>query len=73
MAGLVLNMSGYGAAGSGQLPTAASQPAGATVSQQAFGISTGTDAGPALAANGALIAGAAGALLLAWQWWTLPR
>ena len=73
MAGLTL-MSGSGFAGQGAtLPSAANQPSGTTIQQQAFGISTGLDSGAATAANGALIAGAIGAGVLAWLWWTLPR
>lgn len=72
MAGLSLNVGGYGGASAG-MPVAANQPTGTTISQAAFGIRSGLDNGPDLAARGALIAGALGAGLLAWLWWTLPR
>jgi len=74
MAGLSLGMgsSGYGGA-TGSLPSAANQPTGTTISQSAFGISTGLSSGPETAANGALVTGAIAAGVLAWLWWTLPR
>ena len=73
MAGLNLRVGAYGSAGSsGLLPSAANQPDGTTISQKAFGIGMGASTG-SKAANGAMIAGAAGAVLLAWLWWTLPR
>lgn len=76
MSGLGLTVGGYGGGtlGSGYngaLPTAANNPS-STISQQAFGITTG-GAGRSTAANGSLATGAAAALLLAWLWWSLPR
>lgn len=73
MSGLSLRVAGYGgaAAGSGApMPVAANNPS-STISQQAFGITSG--GGSQNAANGALGAGALAAGLLAWLWWTLPR
>jgi len=71
MAGLSLGVGAYGA---GSLPTAANSPTGTTIGQKAFGITAGQPAaGPRTAGYGTMIAGAAGALLLAWLWWTLPR
>jgi hypothetical protein len=71
MAGLSLNVGGYGAAA---VPTAANQPTGTTINQAAFGIGTSqTDAGPATAGFGTLGLGLAGAALLWWLWYTLPR
>jgi hypothetical protein len=73
VAGLALNVGGYGAA-RGSVPTAANQPSGTTVNQAAFGITSGDDGtGPALAGFGTVGLGLAGALLIAWFWWTLPR
>lgn len=68
MAGLALGVGGYGSAA---VPVAANPPS-STISQQAFGITSGTG-GPSNAANGALISGGLAAALLAWLWWTLPR
>ncbi|MDA8323846.1 MAG: hypothetical protein M0030_29110 [Actinomycetota bacterium] len=78
MAGLSLAVGGFGgggaAAGNGGLPVAANSPTGTTIGRAAFGISAGQAApGPRTAAYGTLIAGAAGTILLAWLWWTLPR
>jgi hypothetical protein len=44
---------------------------GTTVTQQAYGQNYGS--GPTTAKNGALISGVAGAALLVFLWWTLPR
>jgi hypothetical protein len=75
MAGLGLNVGGYGSAttGTASLPTAASQPGSATVAQRAFGISSLGDGGPDLAAKGAVAAGVIGAALLVFLWHSLPR
>ena len=71
MAGLGLNVGGFGSAG--YVPAPASQPGTATVGQQAFGIYSSQTAGPGRAAAGSVILGASAAVLLAWLWWTLPR
>lgn len=68
MSGLTLGMGSYGGA---SLPTAANNPS-STISQQAFGITSGSG-GPSTAAAGAVGSGAIAAALLAWLWWTLPR
>lgn len=82
MAGLSLNMSGFGAASAGSLggsnlasvPSAAGSPSGPRITERAFGIGTSQSAaGPRTAAYGTMLAGAAGAALLVWLWWTLPR
>ena len=71
MAGLSLGVGGYGSA---SLPTAANMPTGTTINQQAFGIGTSqTGAGPRTAGFGTVGLGIAGALVLTWLWWTLPR
>ena len=72
MAGLGLNVGGFGAIGTA-VPSPASQPGSSTVGQQAFGIYSSQTAGPATAGMGSLILGASAAALLAWIWWTLPR
>ena len=72
MAGLGLNVGGFGAIGTA-VPSPASQPGSSTVGQQAFGIYSSQTAGPATAGMGTLILGASAAALLAWIWWTLPR
>jgi hypothetical protein len=73
MAGLqLMGSAGFSGSGGG-LPVAANNPTGTTISQQAFGVSSGLGTGPRTAGYGTLIAGAAGAALLAWLWWTLPR
>jgi hypothetical protein len=71
--GLGLNVGGYGYAGAA-VPTAASNPGSATVSQVAFGIGTSqTAAGPRTAAFGTMAAGAAGVAVLIFLWYSLPR
>jgi hypothetical protein len=73
MAGLSLGVGGYGSAGA-YVPTAAN-PASSTIGQQAFGIGTSqTDnSGPRTAGYGTVALGVAGAVVLAWLWYTLPR
>ena len=72
MSGLSLNVGGYG--GVGALPTAANLPEGQTVNQAAFGISTaGEDSGPRTAGFGTLGLGIAGAVVITYLWYTLPR
>jgi hypothetical protein len=53
--------------------TAAAPPSasGTTATQQAYG--TAPSVGPSTARNGAMIAGVAGAGLLVFLWWSLPR
>jgi hypothetical protein len=71
MAGLLLGVGGYGAAA---VPTAANQPTGQTINQAGFGIGTSqTASGPATAGFGTVGLGVAGALVLTWLWYTLPR
>jgi hypothetical protein len=73
VAGLSLGVGGYGSAAAA-LPTAANQPEGTSINQAAFGIgSSQTASGPATAGFGTVGLGVAGALVLAWLWWTLPR
>lgn len=75
--GLQLGIGAYGRATSGYapaaVPSAANQPTGTTISQQAFGIKTASDAGPRTAGLGTAGAGLVCAVLLAALWWTLPR
>lgn len=71
MAGLNLNVGGYGSAGAAKLPYAANAPS-STISQKAFGITTG----PSLSrvpAYGSVGLGVAGAAVLVWLWYSLPR
>lgn len=79
MAGLNLQLSGYAGNGSAKL---ASVPAAATsagsgpvsIGTRAFGIGTSQTAeGPATAGFGAVALGLAGAAVLAYLWWSLPR
>ena len=73
MAGLNLNVGGYGYAGAA-VPTASNLPEGQTINQAAFGIGTSQTAeGPRTAGFGTVGLGLAGAALLAWLWYTLPR
>jgi hypothetical protein len=74
--GLSLGVGGYGAAGyaPSAAPVAANSPTGTTINQAAFGIGTSqTSTGPALAGFGTVSLGLAGAAVLTWLWWTLPR
>lgn len=73
MAGLALNVGGFGSAGSGggALPMAANPPS-SNISQRAFGISTG-QAGSRVPAYGSVGLGLAGAAVLLWLWYSLPR
>lgn len=75
MAGLGLNVGGFGSGYAGAAsPVASNQPSGATINQQAFGIGTSqTATGPKTAGFGTVGLGLAGALVLTWLWWTLPR
>jgi hypothetical protein len=73
MAGLSLGMGGPAA---WAVPNAAQAPTGpSTIGQKAFGVysnQTG-NAGPRTAAYGTIALGVAGAAVLAWLWWSLPR
>lgn len=75
MAGLGLNVGGYGSGFAGaSLPVASNMPTGTTVNQAAFGISsTGGPTGPRTAGLGTVALGVAGAVVLTWLWYTLPR
>lgn len=78
MAGLNLNVGGYGSAGSAQLasvPAAAQSPTGpTTIGTRAFGIGTSqTDVGPRTAGLGTVALGIVGAAVLAYLWYSLPR
>lgn len=72
MAGLSLSMGAFGGLGSADVPAAANSPTGPSISQRAFGITSG-QGGPRTAAYGTILGAAAGAALLVWLWWTLPR
>jgi len=72
MAGLNLNVGGYGQAlGSAKLPYAANAPS-STISQKAFGITSGTGLSR-VPAYGSVGAGLIGAGILLWLWYSLPR
>ena len=71
MAGLNLNVGGYGKAGAASVPYAANPPS-STISQKAFGITAGT-AGSKVPAYGSVGLGVAGAAVLVWLWYSLPR
>jgi hypothetical protein len=72
VAGLNLNVGGYGTAGSARLPYAANNPS-STISQKAFGITTGVAAGSKVPAYGSLTLGIVGTAILVWLWYSLPR
>jgi hypothetical protein len=73
VAGLGLNVGGFGAIGTA-VPAPAAQPTyGSTVGQQAFGVFSSQTAGPSRAGFGTVLLGASAAGLLVWIWWTLPR
>jgi hypothetical protein len=71
MAGLSLNIGGYG--GTGALPTAAGSPTGTNVSQAAFGVTSIGSAGSPRAAQGAVAAGILATAVLVFLWHSLPR
>jgi len=78
MAGLALNVGGYGSAGAANLASVPAQagvsPGAPSITQRAFGIGTSqTEGGPSTAGYGTTALGIAGAALLCWLWWTLPR
>ena len=72
MAGLSLNVGGYGTAGSGALPVAANNPS-STITQKAFGVSTGAEGQSRVPAYGSVGLGLLGAAVLVWLWYSLPR
>ncbi len=74
MSGLNLGASGFGGAyASASVPVASNMPTGTTISQAAYGIQSGSGSGPGTAGFGTVGLGVAGALVLAWLWYTLPR
>jgi hypothetical protein len=78
MAGLGLNVGGYGSVASSQaasLPAQAGNPAGpSTIGVKAFGITTSqTDVGPRTAGFGTVALGLAGVGILIFLWKSLPR
>lgn len=76
MAGLNLGMGTFGGAmPQGALPAAASVSPGApTIAQRAFGIqSANQSVGPRTAGFGTVALGIAGAAILVYLWWSLPR
>jgi hypothetical protein len=78
MAGLNLTGRAYGYASAGVAtglpPSYAGSNAGATISSRAYGVgSMGPNSGPRTAAYGTTVAGVAGAMLLLYLWWSLPR
>lgn len=73
MPGLSIGATGY-AGGLAAVPMPASQAGSVSITQKGFGIGTSqTAGGPATAGYGCTALGIAGAVLLAWLWWTLPR
>lgn len=70
MAGLRLN-TGFSASG----VVAASPPSqsGRTITQQAYGISSGADMGGRTAGWGSTLIGIGAAAVLVYLWWSLPR
>jgi hypothetical protein len=76
MSGLSLGMSTYGGSMQGTLPAAASVSPGApTISSKAFGVYSQQEGavGPRTAGFGTVALGLAGAAILAYLWWSLPR
>jgi hypothetical protein len=72
MAGLNLNVGGYGQAlGSASMPYAANAPS-STISQKAFGVTSGEGLSR-VPAYGSVGLGLAGAAVLLWLWYSLPR
>lgn len=75
MPGLNLSMGSYGSTMSqGAVPVAANSPS-STISQKAFGVFSQQEGatGPRTAGYGTVILGLAGAAVIAWLWFTLPR
>jgi hypothetical protein len=75
MSGLSMAMGGYGNAyASAAVPVAANQPDGTTINQKGFGINTSqTGTGSATAGFGTVSLGVAGAVVLLFLWYSLPR
>lgn len=75
MSGMALGVGGFGSGyASASSPVAANMPTGTTINQQAFGIGNSqTGPGSATAGFGTVWLGIAGAALLTWLWYTLPR
>lgn len=75
MSGLSLGTGGYGSFQAASLPAQAGNPAGpSTIGAKAFGITTSqTDVGPRTAGFGAVALGIAGAAILVYLWYSLPR
>ena len=74
MAGLSLNVGGWGSSGIGTaVPAASNNPGSPTIQQAGFGI-TAIGAGQRTTAGyGAVISGAAAAAILFWLYCSLPR
>lgn len=75
MAGLNLSMGAYGGPMSqGALPVAANNPS-STISQKAFGVFSqqAGNCGPRTAGYGTVLLGLAGAAILVYLWYSLPR
>lgn len=76
MAGLSLGLMGSaGLGGAGAIPRSAGVSPGApTISQKAFGITSAQGSpGPRTAGFGTVALGIAGAAVLVWLWYSLPR
>lgn len=76
MAGLNLSMGAFGGSMSqGAVPVAAGVSPGApTIGQKAFGVmSANQSVGPRTAGFGTVALGLAGAAILVYLWWSLPR
>ena len=73
MAGLTLGVGGFGSGiAAAKLPIAANAPS-STISQKAFGVTTGTAGLSRVPAYGTLTVGVAAAAVLVWLWYSLPR
>ena len=74
MAGLGLNVGGYGGVNTATaLPTAASHPGSQPVAVKAYGVTAYGDGGNPWAAQGAVASGVIAAALLVFLWHSLPR
>ena len=72
MAGLNLNVGGYGSAYAPAAVPMASNAPSSTISQKAFGVTTGGSISN-VPAYGSVSLGLAGAVVLLWLWYSLPR
>jgi len=74
MSGLNLKVYG-GAMGQGAVPVAAGQPGSGTITQKAFGVYSqqSGQVGPRTAAFGTVGLAVAGAAILVYLWYSLPR